>query len=172
MSLRYRLVTPTGTLGSFMCYSKRKIYIFSSEVMCRWDGKKSTRKTTDPEFESRPTIFAKNTSLRHRLFYPVLMGVTFGLGFRVPVQKPVPKPLPNRCLWAFSSSASFHPTTQSSVGENGRHWLNSVQHKSKMWMFNLTMSVWSWLLDLLGSYIHLTCSLLSFQLSSDETVVN
>ena len=38
----------------------------------------------------------------------------------------------------------------------------------KMRLFNLTMSVWSW--DLLGSYIHLTCSLLSFQLSSDETV--
>ena len=101
MSLRYRLVLPTGTLCSFMCYFKRKISIFSSEVMCRRDGKKSTRETLDPEFESRPTIFANNTSLRHRLFYPVLMAVTFGLGFRVPVQKPVPKPLPNRCLWAF-----------------------------------------------------------------------
>ena len=109
-SLRYRLVLPTGTLGSFMCYFKRKISIFSSEVMCRWDGKKSIRETTDPEFESRPTIFAKNTSLRHRLFYPVLMAVTFGLGFRVPVQKPVPKPLPNRCLWAFFSKfTSYEP---------------------------------------------------------------
>ena len=101
MSLRYRLVLTTGTLGSSMCYLKRKISIFSSEVMCRRDGKKSTCEATDPEFEFRPTIFAKNTSLRHQFFYPVLTTVTFGLGFRVPVQKPVRKPLPNRCLWAF-----------------------------------------------------------------------
>ena len=47
-----------------MCYFKRKISIFSLEVMCRRDGKKSTREATDPEFKSQPTIFAKNTSLR------------------------------------------------------------------------------------------------------------
>ena len=63
--------------------------------MCRRDGKKSTRETLDPEFESQPTIFAKNTSLRHQFFYLVLMTVTFGLGFQVLVQKPVPKPLTN-----------------------------------------------------------------------------
>ena len=109
MSLRYRLVLPTGTLGSFMCYFKRKISIFSSKVMCRWDGKKSTRETTDPEFESRPTIFAKNTSLRHRLFYPVLMAVTFGLDFRVLIQKPV-RPFLTGVFGPFSSKfMSYEP---------------------------------------------------------------
>ena len=59
MSLRYRLVTPTGTLGSSMGYFKRKISIFPSDVMCRRDGQKGTREASDLEFESRPTIFAK-----------------------------------------------------------------------------------------------------------------
>ena len=58
--------------------------------MCRRDGKRGTRKARDSEFESHPTTFAKNTSLRYRFFYPVLMTMTFGLGFRIPVQKPVP----------------------------------------------------------------------------------
>jgi hypothetical protein len=59
MSLRYRLVTPTGILGSSMSYFKRKIFIFPSKVMCRRDGKKDTREARDPEFESHPTTFAK-----------------------------------------------------------------------------------------------------------------
>ena len=59
--------------------------------MCRRDGKKDTRETRDSVFESCPTTFAKkNTSHRHRFFYPVFMTVNIGLGFRVPVQKPVP----------------------------------------------------------------------------------
>ena len=53
--------------------------------MCRRDGKRGTRKARDSEFESHPTTFAKNTSLRYRFFYPVLMTMTFGLGFRVAV---------------------------------------------------------------------------------------
>ena len=62
-------------------------------------------KTRDLEFESYPNHFCqKNTSLRHRLFYPVLMTVTFGLGFRVPVQKPVPKPFLTGAFGPFSSS--------------------------------------------------------------------
>ena len=51
--------------------------------MCRWDGKKSTREVIDPEFGSRPTIFIKNTCLRHRLFYPVFMtGMVSVSGYR------------------------------------------------------------------------------------------
>ena len=41
--------------------------------MCRWDGKKDIYEARDPRFESRPTIFDKNTtkeSLRHRFFLP------------------------------------------------------------------------------------------------------
>src|SRR6185312_6486214 len=98
MSLRYRLVTPTATLGSSMGYFKKKISIFPSDVMCRRDGQKVTHETRDLEFESRPTVFAKKYSLRHRFFYPVLMNATIGLGCRVPVQKPVPKAHTNRCL--------------------------------------------------------------------------
>ena len=52
-------------------------------MMCRRDGKKNTRDATNH-------FCQKNTSHRHRLFYPVLMTVTIGLGFRVPVQKLVP----------------------------------------------------------------------------------
>ena len=63
MSLRYRLVLPTGTLGSSMDYLKRKISIFPSDVMCRRDGKKGTCEARDPKFESWPTIFAKNIAL-------------------------------------------------------------------------------------------------------------
>jgi len=98
MSLRYWLVTPTGTLGSSMGYFKRKISIFPSDVMWRRDGQKGTREASDLEFESRPTIFAKKYSLRHRFFYPVLMNATIGRGYRVPVQKLVPKAHTNRFL--------------------------------------------------------------------------
>ena len=52
MRLSYRLMLPTGTLGSSMSYFKRKISIFSSEVMCRRDGKKDTRETRDSVFET------------------------------------------------------------------------------------------------------------------------
>jgi len=108
MSLRYRLVLhryrvlPTGTLCSSMGYFKRKISLFSSEVMYRWDGKKGTREARDLEFESRPTIFDKNTtkeSLRHQFFYLVLMTMAKDPGFGVPVQfEPVPKALVDRYL--------------------------------------------------------------------------
>ena len=65
--------------------------------MCRRDGKKDTRKTRDyPKSESWKTIFDKNTSLRYRFLYPVLMTETFSLGFRVPVVEPVPKAFINR----------------------------------------------------------------------------
>ena len=52
MSLRYR-VLPTGTLGSSMGYFKRKISIFTIEVMCTQDGKKGTCEARDPGFEYR-----------------------------------------------------------------------------------------------------------------------
>jgi hypothetical protein len=52
----YRLVVPTGTLGSSMGYFKRKISIFLSEVMYKWDGKKDTREARDPEFTTAWSI--------------------------------------------------------------------------------------------------------------------
>jgi hypothetical protein len=58
MSLRYR-VLPTGTLGSSMSYFKRKISIFTIEVMCMRDGKKGICEARDPRFEYQPTIFTR-----------------------------------------------------------------------------------------------------------------
>ena len=71
-------------LDSSIGYFKRKISIFPSEVVCWWDGTKGTREARDPEFESRPTIFDKNTLVPGEGFYPMLMTETFSLGFRVP----------------------------------------------------------------------------------------
>ena len=60
-SLRYRLVLPTGTLGSSIGYFKRKIYPTRSEQLCSWDGKWATCEARGHDFKSQPKrIFCVN----------------------------------------------------------------------------------------------------------------
>ena len=100
--------------------------------MCRWDWKKCTREARKPEFKSRPTIFDKNTSLRHRFFYPVLVTETFSLSFWVPVVEPVPKAFINRYQKPFFSSSVDSQITQDIADmpvnkcKNLRGWDNIV----------------------------------------------
>ena len=100
MSLRYRLVLPTGTLGSFIGYFKRKISPSRSEQLSSWDGKGAMCEARGREFKSQPKTQPK------RIFYVNFEGLGTGcftryqrLTLGVPVQKtgtkgilqPVPK---------------------------------------------------------------------------------
>ena len=89
MSLRYRVVPPTGTLGSSMCYFKRKVSPSQSEELCSRDGKGAMRKARGREFKFQPKriFFVNFGGLRYRLMYPVLKARAFGTTFGVPVQK-------------------------------------------------------------------------------------
>ena len=53
MSLRYRLVLPTGTLGSSISYFKKKISPTRSEHLCSWDGKGAMCEVRGREFKSQ-----------------------------------------------------------------------------------------------------------------------
>ena len=91
-----------------MSYFKRKIYIFSSKVMCRRDGKKDTRETRDSVFESCPTTFAKKilaigTGSFTRCSWPWLLVSVSGYRFK----NRYLSPSPTGAYGHFSSSESF-----------------------------------------------------------------